>query len=155
VASVGVRLVKRHATNADRWCDDSIQFPRLIAEIMATQAIDFEALCDAMDLDVSEVNGLFDRANRAWERAKREVTPGSREGRAPLEEGEDPDAEMTFAGVSVTITRSAGQDDAPVVLVDTDPERIEDGDRGRRRRLASAPASTALRGGVPQRALAG
>jgi hypothetical protein len=102
---------------------------------MATQEIDFEALCDEMDLDVCEVDGLFDRADRAWERAKREVTPGSREGRAPFEEGDDADAEMTFWGASVTITRSAGRDGAPVVFVDSDPEWIGDGARGPRMRI--------------------
>jgi hypothetical protein len=45
---------------------------------------------------------------------------------------------MTHAeslGVRVTITRSAGVDGAPVVLVDTDPERVGDGERGPRMRI--------------------
>jgi hypothetical protein len=53
------------------WFDNGIQFPRLIAEINATQdSLDIEALAESMDLEVSDVNELFDRANRAWEIAK-------------------------------------------------------------------------------------
>lgn len=55
----------------DRWSDDSVQFPRLLAEIMATQDhLNLESLALAMDLDVADVCALFDRADRAWERAK-------------------------------------------------------------------------------------
>jgi hypothetical protein len=53
------------------WEDDSIQFPRLLAEISATQeSLDFEALASSMDLTVEEVSDLFDRADNAWEKAK-------------------------------------------------------------------------------------
>jgi hypothetical protein len=38
-------------------------------------------------------------------------------------------------GVKVTITRSAGADRAPVVFVDTDPDRVGDGERGPRMRI--------------------
>lgn len=54
-----------------KWENDSIQFPRLIAEILATQeALDIDALAASMDLTVDEVNELFDRAQEQWEKAK-------------------------------------------------------------------------------------
>lgn len=53
-----------------KWEDDALQFSRLLCEINATQELDFEALADAMDLAVEDVESLFDRANDAWESAK-------------------------------------------------------------------------------------
>lgn len=55
------------------WNNDTIQFARLIAEINATQEIDFAALAEAMDLTIEEVGDLFDRADEAWEKAKRDI----------------------------------------------------------------------------------
>lgn len=53
------------------WLDDSVQFPRLLAEIMATQdTLDIPAIAESMDLEVSDVNELFDRADTAWEKVK-------------------------------------------------------------------------------------
>lgn len=62
--------VKRDRTprRQSLWLDDSIQFPRLLAEIVATQDnLDIAALCESMDLDPEEVDELFDRAQSAWE----------------------------------------------------------------------------------------
>lgn len=57
----------------DKWEDDSIQFPRLLCEIMATQdKLDIPALAESMDLSVEDVNELFDRAHTTWERAKKQ-----------------------------------------------------------------------------------
>lgn len=53
------------------WENSAIQFPRLLAEIMATQdKLDMESLANAMDLSVDEVSDLFDRADIAWESIK-------------------------------------------------------------------------------------
>jgi hypothetical protein len=61
---------------ADRWADDWIQFPRLLAEICATQdALDDSALCESMDLTENEVAELFDRAQAAWEAIKETTVP--------------------------------------------------------------------------------
>lgn len=55
----------------DKWADNSIQFPRLLAEIMATQdQLDMLALAQSMDLSVDEVRELFDRAQEKWEQIK-------------------------------------------------------------------------------------
>jgi hypothetical protein len=57
----------------DVWKDNSIQFPRLIAEIVATVDINAETwqnLCDSMDLTTDELNELFDRAQESWEKIK-------------------------------------------------------------------------------------
>jgi hypothetical protein len=55
-----------------KWEDNSIQFPRLLCEIIATQEnVDFDALAESMDLTVAEVHELFDRAHEVWESAKR------------------------------------------------------------------------------------
>jgi len=53
------------------WEDDSVQFPRLLAEIMATQDnLDMPALAESMDVSIEELNELFDRADRSWESIK-------------------------------------------------------------------------------------
>ena len=52
------------------WKDNAIQFPRLISEIMATQEIEIEALCQSMDLTEVEVEELFDRADAIWQEIK-------------------------------------------------------------------------------------
>jgi len=60
------------------WQDDSLQFPRLIAEINANVMIrpkDFKDLCESMDLTPDLVKELFDRADTAWENHKRVVCP--------------------------------------------------------------------------------
>jgi hypothetical protein len=57
----------------DLWHDDSIQFPRLLAEIVAnvelTPAQHLE-ICASMDLESEELDELFERAQVAWEKAK-------------------------------------------------------------------------------------
>lgn len=55
------------------WEDNGIQFPRLIAEISATQELDLQTLAESMDLTIADVNELFDRADIAWEAAKQRV----------------------------------------------------------------------------------
>jgi hypothetical protein len=53
------------------WESNAIQFPRLLAEIMATQEnLDIPALAESMDLTIDEVGELFDRAHEAWEVTK-------------------------------------------------------------------------------------
>lgn len=53
------------------WERDDLQFPRLLAEIMATcDQLDIEALARSMDLSVERVEELFERAQVAWERIK-------------------------------------------------------------------------------------
>jgi len=53
------------------WEQDAVQFPRLLAEIMATVEINDSAwreLCESMDLSGDEILQIFDRAQREWER---------------------------------------------------------------------------------------
>ena len=60
----------------NKWLDNSIQFPRLIAEIAATCEISqksIDDLCESMDLNIDEVNELFDRAHNEWEEIKTKV----------------------------------------------------------------------------------
>ncbi len=57
--------------DVEPWARDDIQFPRLLAEISATQDnLNLRAIADAMDLSIAEVNSLFDRADKAWESVK-------------------------------------------------------------------------------------
>lgn len=58
------------STTNERWLDNSIQFPRLLCEIIATQDVDFDGLADSMDLDLDDIHDLFDRAHVAWETVK-------------------------------------------------------------------------------------
>jgi hypothetical protein len=56
------------------WERDDYQFPRLLAEIAATQdSLDIDALCESMDLVPGDIHELFDRAQMAWERIKEET----------------------------------------------------------------------------------
>jgi hypothetical protein len=60
-------------SKATPWEDNSIQFPRLLAEIQANIEMsdkDFEDMCDSMDLTEDAVNEIFDRAQEEWERIK-------------------------------------------------------------------------------------
>lgn len=64
-----------------KWDDNLIQFARLLAEISANAYdLDLYELADSMDLEVSDINELFDRADQVWEEAKPkpkvEATPG-------------------------------------------------------------------------------
>ena len=55
----------------EAWNDNFIQFPRLICEISATQDdLDLEELAESMDLNLRELNQLFDRAHAVWDDIK-------------------------------------------------------------------------------------
>lgn len=71
----GICFVIREEHEVTNWDRDDYQFPRLIAEIAATQdKLDIQALCEVMDLDPGRITELFERAHDAWERVKRETT---------------------------------------------------------------------------------
>jgi hypothetical protein len=56
-----------------KWLDNKIQFPRLLAEIYAIGGLSgdqMRQLCDSMDLEPDEINQLFDRAQDEWDRIK-------------------------------------------------------------------------------------
>lgn len=58
------------------WENNAYQFPRLLSEIRATVDIspeNWDALCESMDLDRTEIDRLFDRAETAFEEAKTAV----------------------------------------------------------------------------------
>lgn len=55
------------------WERNEIQFPRLLAEIYATQdlgKLDIPALCESMDLGPADIAEIFERAEVEWERIK-------------------------------------------------------------------------------------
>lgn len=53
------------------WDDDLLQFSRLLCEIVATQDnLNLGDVATEMDLDVSDVAELIERAHRAWEHFK-------------------------------------------------------------------------------------
>lgn len=56
------------------WLDDSVQFPRLLSEIIANGLDEgqWDALLTSMDLTSDELSDLFDRAQEAWEKIKEE-----------------------------------------------------------------------------------
>lgn len=61
------------STDGSSWEDDSIQFPRLIAELEAqglfsSEVVEF--LAESMDLDSSHVYELVDRAQSRWDEIK-------------------------------------------------------------------------------------
>lgn len=56
---------------ADLWHDNLIQFARLLCEIRATQdTLDDLVLAASMDLELSDIDELFERAHEVWELAK-------------------------------------------------------------------------------------
>ena len=60
------------------WMDDSIQFPRLLAEIAANVNLtnrQVRHLCGAMDISKDKLNELFDRAFIRFEKNKKKVCP--------------------------------------------------------------------------------
>jgi len=59
----------------DIWKDNKIQFPRLLAEIVATQDLNMKELCESMDLDAEEVGELFERAEVEWQKIKDKWCP--------------------------------------------------------------------------------
>ena len=59
----------------DLWKDNSIQFPRLLAEIVATQEnLDMEALSESMGLEIARIEELFERADAEFEKIKAKHT---------------------------------------------------------------------------------
>lgn len=55
------------------WENNSIQFPRLIAELEAAGAIHsgvIDALCESMDLAPNNIAELIDRAQAEWDNIK-------------------------------------------------------------------------------------
>lgn len=66
--SPAAQPIQKIAPTADLWSRNDIQFSRLLSEIVATQdKLNMSALAKSMDLDVSEVDELFERAQTAWQ----------------------------------------------------------------------------------------
>lgn len=60
----------------DLWARNDIQFPRLLAELAATDAFTpqvVEQLGELMDLDAEQIDELLDRAQGEWERIKQDT----------------------------------------------------------------------------------
>lgn len=60
----------------DKWLNNEIQFPRLIAELEATGAFTNAVLRDVseeMDLRVDDVCSLIDRAQKEWDEIKEKI----------------------------------------------------------------------------------
>ena len=56
-----------------KWSDNSIQFPRLIAEIEAAGGFTphlMKDLSESMDLSIDDICDIIDRAQTSWERIK-------------------------------------------------------------------------------------
>jgi hypothetical protein len=60
------------------WDDNTVQFPRLIAELKMAGAFTpevMEALQDSMDLEESDIEELIARADLIWDEIKRNIIP--------------------------------------------------------------------------------
>jgi hypothetical protein len=69
---MAMNLYKQHRI----WNDNNLQFPRLLAEIVATVNIsprDRDALLESMDITEDELDELFDRAQTEFENIKEQV----------------------------------------------------------------------------------
>ncbi len=66
------------------WADNEVQFARMLCEIAATQdELDVDALVVSMDLLPSEIDEVFERAHKRWERAKRDLLDDRHRTREP------------------------------------------------------------------------
>lgn len=64
-------VIRNHRPDIALWDMDDVQFPRLLAEINATQdKVDFYALSESMGLELAAIDELFDRADSKWEQIK-------------------------------------------------------------------------------------
>ena len=54
----------------DLWNNNLVQFSRLLCEINATQHIDWKLLEQEIDLTKIEIESIFDRANKEYQKAK-------------------------------------------------------------------------------------
>lgn len=58
----------------DLWRNNEIQFARLICELVANvENLEFQALCESMDLEPDELQELFERADVVWETSKKNL----------------------------------------------------------------------------------
>ncbi|MBT6052164.1 MAG: hypothetical protein HOG49_35625 [Candidatus Scalindua sp.] len=55
------------------WENDLTQFSRLLVEINSTQTLDFESLSEQTDLTLSEIDNLFEKAQREYTKRVKEV----------------------------------------------------------------------------------
>lgn len=69
-----IKISKKPQLN---WENDSIQFPRLLAEINMVCPLSkvltptqMNELCESMDLQVSDINEIFSRAQDTWDKIK-------------------------------------------------------------------------------------
>jgi hypothetical protein len=73
-AEYGV-VVEANVPRNPAWEDNSVQFPRLLAEIYATQdSLKMADLCASMDIEVGDIVEIFERAQAEWERIKEAMT---------------------------------------------------------------------------------
>lgn len=60
----------------ESWNDDTIQFPRLIAELEMAGVFTrktFKLLCESMDLENENIDELLERAQKTWDKIKSET----------------------------------------------------------------------------------
>lgn len=63
----------------EKWLNNGIQYPRLLAEIMATQDnLNFDLLSESMDLSKDEIVEIFDRAQNDWDAIKNSQLSGDK-----------------------------------------------------------------------------
>ena len=60
------------------WDINEIQFARLIDEVISTHKLDLASLADEMDIELSDIDQLLDRANKVWEKSKADVDESHR-----------------------------------------------------------------------------
>jgi hypothetical protein len=79
----GQRVTFEATEESPEWLDDSIQFPRLLAEIGYVRLNQNQAmaLCDSMNLKIEDLSNLFNRADQEWEKIKRRYIKTSKKSR--------------------------------------------------------------------------
>jgi hypothetical protein len=69
---LGGNWIEANKSSDPLWEHDSVQFPRLISEIMASGVSEglWDDLLTSMDLESDQLSELFDRAQEHWEAIK-------------------------------------------------------------------------------------
>lgn len=74
---IAATLTKEQPAPVEVWDDNSVQFPRLIAEVRSLLTVEqIQELSLSMDLSFSDLGELFLRADREWCKSKDKVIKG-------------------------------------------------------------------------------
>jgi hypothetical protein len=60
-----------------QWKNTRLQAVRVVGEILSTQTIDYNALCESMDISKEDLTSLLDRIADEWDTIKSQLPKSS------------------------------------------------------------------------------